>query len=679
MSTGKADRRVAIEIAPTIFRDSIARRLLYRIARDLGAESTLDAEGIVRVRDSIEERTQEVAPYWRPAFRLCASILCDLRGQGWVITVERNRVTAFPPGVIGTSQLERKEQIRASHLIERDAQLVMPATRVFIREMEQRRLFNGDWHSIFSLMRDGRELAADLRNLASDDVNSLRKLVDPYVQPVETEARCEFTGLRLSDIWRYFRHTWTITHNSTPGRRLNFLVRDRAAPFHPVIGIGALASAIIQLGPRDEWIGWTSSSFLERLDAEPSRQWARWLVDNLDRLVDNLEVADFIDAKVIQKQDLAVPTESVIRKLRFYAKKQRHGHRLYPSQAIHKSKLISERDPASWITLAETSLFRAKRADTLASLLEARYNLHRIGFNKPTAERLRAVLRSPVGRKAIQVVLRQVKGARIGVEMMDITVCGAIAPYNALLGGKLVALLMASPIVTETYADRYKDTPSIIASAMAGRRIVRRPRLVALGTTSLYHVAPSQYNRIKVPAHLVGGNTTDVLQYIKLGITEGVGSFHFSRDTMRAVEVVLARGHHGRRVNSIFGEGVNPKLRKVREALAAVGLPADQLLIHGSPRVVYGIPLASNFRDVLLGRAKRAKLIMPPTMSTTDRLIDFWLSRWLRDRIKRPEVLEAVSAHNKSYPIIHGARVPLPVVSAEAGPLFSVADSLIGI
>jgi len=665
---GKADKRVAIELAPIIFRDSVARRLFCRIARELCTASTLETEGIVRVRDSVEERAQEVAPYWRPAFRLCASILCDLRGQGWVIVVDKSRVTAFPPGVVGTSPLERKEQMRASHLIERDAQLAAPATRAFVRDMEQRRLYNGDWHSVFSLMRDGQELAAQLNGLASDDVDTLRKVIDPYVQPVDTDAKCEFTGLRLSDIWRYFRHTWTITHNSTPGRRLNFLVRDRAALFHPVVGIGALGSSIIQLGPRDEWIGWTASRFLKRLDAEPSRQWARWVLENLNRLVEGLAISDFVQAKVIQKQDIAAPTESAIRRLRLYAKKQRQGHRLYPSQSTHKS--ISEDDQTDWGTLAETSLFRAKRAETLASLMEARYNLHSLGFSKPTADRLRAVLQSPAGRQAIQVVLRQVKGGRIGVEMMDITVCGAIAPYNALLGGKLVALLMGSPVVTATYTDRYKNTPSIIASAMAGRRVVRRPRLVVLGTTSLYHIAPSQYNRIKVPAQLVGGDTGDVFEYIKLGITEGVGSFHFSRDTMRAVEVVLARGQHGRRVNSIFGEGVNPKLRKIRGALDAVGLPTNQLLIHGSPRVVYGIPLASNFQDVLLGRAKRAKFILPQAAATTDRLADFWLSRWLRPRMKRIEVMDAVSAHNKSYPIVHGARVPLPTVAAEAGPLF---------
>jgi hypothetical protein len=39
--------------------------------------------------------------------------------------------------------------------------------------------------------------------------------------------------------------------------------------------------------------------------------------------------------------------------------------------------------------------------------------------------------------------------------MLELTTCGAIAPYNALLGGKLTALLMLSPEVSDDYRRRY--------------------------------------------------------------------------------------------------------------------------------------------------------------------------------------------------------------------------------
>jgi len=80
--------------------------------------------------------------------------------------------------------------------------------------MERQRLNNGKFVSIHLLMRDGRELAAGLRNARTRTNNgwadALSKLVAPYLEFVTSgDATCEHTGLRLMDVWRYFRHTWT--------------------------------------------------------------------------------------------------------------------------------------------------------------------------------------------------------------------------------------------------------------------------------------------------------------------------------------------------------------------------------------------------------------------------------------------------------------------------------------
>lgn len=58
--------------------------------------------------------------------------------------------------------MEEKARVRRAHLIERDAQLGQASVRAFVSEMERRRLWRGEWHSVFSLMRDGSELAAEL-------------------------------------------------------------------------------------------------------------------------------------------------------------------------------------------------------------------------------------------------------------------------------------------------------------------------------------------------------------------------------------------------------------------------------------------------------------------------------------------------------------------------------------
>ena len=71
-------------------------------------------------------------------------------------------------------------------------------------------------------------------------------------------------------------------------------------------------------------------------------------------------------------------------------------------------------------------------------------------------------------------------------------------------------------------------------------------------------------------------------------MSEGFGSFHFSKETLKLMGMLLGRTHEGRKVNSIFGEGVNSLMRKIREALSLLGLPDDVLLNHGSKRVIYG-------------------------------------------------------------------------------------------
>jgi len=666
-----------IAIRPNVVADARARRLLRDCVRRLVGLSpdTETAQSIARIREEATVLAGRLPTTISLQTLLCASILCDLRAQGWQLRLLPKLIeVAAPPDDEGSVEA-RKAQIRAAHLIERDAQLCQPSVRRFVRRMERRRLYKGEWQSVFSLMRDGRELANSLRMAAEVPAGptrlaALQGCIDPYVQVVTPDAVCQFTGIRLLDVWRYFRHTWNTAYLSTPGRKVWFLVRDRAALNHPVLGIGALGSSIVQLAPRDRWIGWKSEEFLTGIRARPTVSWARWLESSLAKLIADIHVADFRAEGVVSKGDLARPTKDLVLRLRELAADEWRVHRLYPDRQAHKAA-VQRRWDADWKAEARAHLFRAKRAEHLAELLEARRSLLAAGFRQPTAAALRRALGSKTAAHAIVTVLRYVKAVHVGVDMMDITICGAVAPYNALLGGKLVGLLMASPEVAAAYCSRYNGVPSIIASSMAGRPIRRRPTLAFLGTTSLYGVASSQYNRLRMPAEIAGGRVGDELVFIPVGKTVGFGSFHFSRDTMRSLEVLLARKLAGRPVNSIFGEGVNPKLRKVRSALDLIGLPSDLLLQHGSPRIIYAVPLARNFREVLMGRASRATPIIPIQGDTSARITEFWRERWLARRIERAQVLTAVAGHSLAYPVRHGARVILPTMLDEEGPLFA--------
>lgn len=635
---------------------------------DQGADAAIE---LIRRRALVEE----VSPLHQAGFRVVVSVLCDLCLQGWSVRLNRRSVDLVRPVALLEPGLERR-RIRRMHAVNRDVQLLKQSVRDFVRSLERKRLGpNRDWVSIFSLMRDGRELAGKLRqlnDLPSDEakVEACRTIIRPYLQLVAADQQCEHTGIPLGEIWRYFRHTWATEYQTVPGRNLMLLVRDAAAPYHPVLGVAALASPVVHLALRDEWIGWAPQQFISELRRNPSVRWAKWVTTKLEKLISEIFVEDLIQDGVTSDADISTPSEESIARLEEEASRARERHHLHPTKAIHKTPTKDVRDH-EWRRRAETHLFRFKRCTALAELLRARLRLKDAGFTIPTKETLSRLLSTGEGRQAVETVRKHVKAIHIGNDVLDITVCGAVAPYAEILGGKLVAMLLTSPEIVRLYSQRYGKAISIIASSMAGRRVARRPQLAALTTTSLYGAEPNQYTRVSVPVSSVGGGGEDAITYKKLGLTRGQGSYHFSSTTVDLIETFLAQSANSRSVNSIFGEGVSPRLRKIRGGLDACGFPTDEVLTHGSPRVIYGVSLAKNLREVLLEGSKRVEYLIHPNCGTeaTTCISDFWIRRWLIGRIAKGHVPDRVERHTLVSPVEHGARICLPRIFDEE-PLF---------
>jgi hypothetical protein len=670
-----------ITFEPKIPRDGTAWRLFLAYVMHL-RDTGIDREALEQLRTDALARADECDAE-RLILRVLIAVLGDLRGKGWRFRVSEGVPAIAAPEDGGGSILEQKERVRSSLLLERDSQLRTPAVRVFVQGMEQRRLGRQGWTSVFSVMRDGRELAQKLREARAEPDgptrhDRLRKVIDPYIQFVDADAVCDQTGLRLADVWRYFRHTWATPYTNAPGRKFWILVRDRAVKHHPVIGIAAFGNAVVQLGPRDEWIGWLSKPFIVRLKHEASRDWARWLQKQAQEMADSVYCADLLKEKVVTQKELDDPSDEAIERLEAFALVERRNHDRKPQADLHKfdEYVTTEED---WLTRARSHLFRAKRAEALARVLQVRKGLKKAGFQDPTKEALVKVLGDAAGRRAVEIILRHVKATHIGINLLEITICGAVAPYNTLLGGKLVAMLLTSPEVVVEYERRYRKSYSLIASSTAGRAIQRRPNLVALGTTSLYGAGSAMYNRIAIPAIEVGGQGGDVVRYDELGKSVGFGSIQFSRATVNEIEAIIESMEEARQINHIFGEGVSPRLRKVRSGMEAVGLPPDKLMQHGTPRIVYGVALAEQFQDVLLGRRvnkPRYHFPLADGVEVTRKIGDYWVRRWLSRRIERDEVIEQVERQTLVYPITHGARVALPPLGDEDGmPLFRLLES----
>lgn len=660
MSHTTAKKWLPIDIP--LARNTRARQRYVKFARQLQRTAGgLDPlRKILELRAEVLGEVDKLPASHQSVFRACALLIVDLVLQQWKIRISRaNDVFARSQ----PSELRRESArliIRAQELIKRDAQLSRPSVRHFVESMEKKRLFNGRFVSIFDLMRDGEQLAEILRHSRSGSNGSaLHNAIKPYIEFVDSNTRCEFTGLRLMDIWRYFRHTWTNQYTSVPGRSMLLLIRDGAAQNHPVMGIAAVCSPIIQIRERDRWIGWHPDSFLDYVRKNPSAKLAHWLVDTVDVAIDEIYKADFIKENLITRWRLKHPTDKDVQRLRSHAVEQRKRHLRYGRRSdFSKGGSDAAKGRAYWVRQACTPLFRSKRASALADLLEIRANLKRHFDSKLSAAKLIGLTETCEGRRLLAKVVRKAKSDRVGVAMADISVCGAIQPYNALLVGKLAGMLAVSPAVVQEYKRRYSATVSLIASSMAGRAIIRDPKLVYFGTTSLYGKGSSQYNRIKIPADILGGDPSESIVYRELGRSESFGTSQFSDETVEALVECLRQSTNGQRVNSIFGEGVSPRLRKVREGLDILGMPTEALLKHGRRRSVYGVVVAKNASNYLLGIDKNPKYIFTTTgYQSVEAVVAWWMHRWLSHRITSDKVLDQVAHHKHIHPMQHGARV----------------------
>src|ERR1700722_8304985 len=99
----------------------------------------------------------------RPVLLAALLLLRDLRMQGCTLRIRNRRVFVQPVRDLEDRAAE-KERIRRQELVKRDAQLARSSVQRFVQSMECPRLFKGAHVSIFSVIRDGRELSAALRN-----------------------------------------------------------------------------------------------------------------------------------------------------------------------------------------------------------------------------------------------------------------------------------------------------------------------------------------------------------------------------------------------------------------------------------------------------------------------------------------------------------------------------------
>ena len=209
------------------------------------------------------------------------------------------------------------------------------------------------------------------------------------------------------------------------------------------------------------------------------------------------------------------------------------------------------------------------------------------------------------------------------VYTMDAYVIGALPPYNHLLGGKLISILLASNEVRAIYRKKYKDKITLINKRHANH-------LVGIFTTSLFGRS-SQYNRLKYKNDLL---------YKPIGETQGFGTLHLSEETIRKMQEFLKS--EGIFITNKFGDGPSWTMRIINKAGEMLGFDSDLLLNHSFKRNIYFVPLANNWQDFLIGHSKKPEYYNFPK----NELVEFWKKRWLISRKRNIDIINRVNEFN---------------------------------
>ena len=587
--------------------------------------------------------------------RAICLLVADLLDQGWNVSFEDSGLHFKAPGIeksLGQSVDDVKLRIRSALQAARRRQLAEPSVSTFVRRMERRTLRPpGVRCSVLDLVDDGDDLSDQLAKVNrlpdADRSLALAQLIDPVIEICGSGLRCPDTGLLLNDIWRYFRHTWAHEYRAIPGRQLLVLIRNRARPLRPVMGIAMLSSPVMRVSARDNWIGWLRDAAEANLEAGiwNYSALAKVLLERLDASIaavrwDDLARPDEIDCPVentILRLEQKASGAAFARDLELRAHYQASIEESENVRPMRGAVKVSGKD-TDWRAASEDLLFVRKRAELLAQLLFTKQMFRAANLaNDPTAG-LQQLLSARSGQRAVDIIFAELRKAGLSSRVADVSICGAVAPYNELLGGKLVALLLASREIRDHYSDRYSGQISVIASQMAGRAISKPADLRILTTTSLYGVGSSQYNRLLLRANDHASLDHDVRwDSIGKSKTGGFGTLHLGTETAHALRQMAQSLHTSRRVNNRFGEGTSPRLRQIREGLDALGIASDTILHHATPRLFYACELGAGARNSLMGFATDESV-----PASAERIAAAWRRRWLEGRTRRDDTLASL-------------------------------------
>jgi hypothetical protein len=201
--------------------------------------------------------------------------------------------------------------------------------------------------------------------------------------------------------------------------------------------------------------------------------------------------------------------------------------------------------------------------------------------------------------------------------IMDAYVVGAVPPYAQLLGGKLVASLIGSKEVSQTFHRKYGSTTGIISGEKRRARLALVTVTSALGRSSIY-------NRLHLREQPFDVTSSTLVRLERIGQTDGYGHFHLPDQLFERLRKLIGQQDHTYFKGYEFGDGPNWRMRVARVGLKMLDLDPE-LVRHGIKREVYAMPLTTNFREVLKGKARRFTTKRPSVREIASAALERWM------------------------------------------------------
>jgi len=195
--------------------------------------------------------------------------------------------------------------------------------------------------------------------------------------------------------------------------------------------------------------------------------------------------------------------------------------------------------------------------------------------------------------------------------VMDAFVLGAVPPYSYLLGGKLMAMLLASTEIRDVFSAVYSHKVTLIEGRDPNAQLALVTTTSALGRSSVY-------NRVR---RRDGSNVLS-----SVGYTIGSGDFHFSGAIYEKLASLANEHNHTGETHrhARWGKGFRNRREVIQRALKVLDLDPYRLRVHGIKREVFLTPQATNTYEYLRGEVNELSWLAEPA----DDIATWWKERW---------------------------------------------------